>query len=599
MRRGDDLVGYYRRELSYLREMGREFAARYPKIAARLELATDESPDPHVERLIESFAFLTARLQYNIDAEFPEITSTLLGILYPQMIEPVPSMAIAHFDVDPAQGKLTSGYSVAKNTSLFARANGGLVCRFRTCYPLTLWPVEVEYADFESPDQYPFAGSRVSTVLRLRLRCHGADLSELEWRRLRFFLHGERRVAFELYQLLVQHVDSVVLRSADGSRVVPLSKQALRPVGFGDDEDVLPYPAHAHSAYRLLQEYFAFPDKFLFFDLEGLDAGFKGDTLDILILLDRPPGRRLAVNRDTFRLNCTPIVNLFRKSSEPIRWDHRTTEYRLVPDMRREKSTEIHSILRVSATSDADDGSRVFAPFYAYTHTMEQRGQKAFWHARRRPTGRADLPGTDVYLSFLDLEFNPAQPASQVVYAHTLCTNRRLAEQLSAGALLDIEEGVPRKAITCLTKPTPQGEPALDAAGQWRLISHLALNHLSLSEGRASLNALREILLLYSHSDHDTVKQQINGIVSMSSRRIVRRVGPDAWRGFCRGTEITLTFDEELYVGSSPFLLASVLNRFFALYTSVNSFTQLVIKSRQREGIWYQWQPMAGEQDIL
>ena len=230
---------------------------------------------------------------------------------------------------------------------------------------------------------------------------------------------------------------------------------------------------------------------------------------------------------------------------------------------------------------------------------MEQEGHQNFWLGRRRLTGRKDLPGTEMFLSFLNFNFSPSQPASEIVYAHTLCTNRDLALQVPDHAILQIEEAAPLSRITCLKKPTPQLTPELGGNTLWKLISHLSLNHLSLSEGSESLNALREILKLYNLSSRSSTDQQLAGIREMSCRKTVQRIGQEAWRGFCHGTEITLVFDEKMYVGNSAFLLASVLNRFFPLYASINSFTKLVIKSLQRDGVWKQWPPMVGEKSIL
>jgi len=597
----EDLLQYYKSELTYLRKMGSAFAEKYPKVAARLELGPDQCPDPHVERLIESFAFLTARIQRDIESQFPEITTALLGVLYPHLLNPIPSMAIARFEVDPDQMHLTSGYLIEKHTPLFAQTSQGLTCRFRTCYPVTLWPLEVIYAGFESTAQFDFIdAARAPAVLRLKLRCRGAKLQELELKRLRFYLNADRALANALYELLFCQVYRVAILPQDHlQQPIYLPEESILPVGFGLEEEMLPYPRHAHPAYRLLQEYFAFPEKFLFFDLDNVYTGASNDILDILILLNQIPREHLVIDKQTFCLGCAPIINLFRKTSEPIRLDHRRTEYRLVPDMRRERATEIHSILKVSASSNPEDETEVFEPFYSFNHCLENRQQKAFWHARRIPTGRKDLPGTDVLLSFLDLNFKPAHPPAQTVYAHTLCTNRELAQQLPAGARLQIEEGAPLSRISCLSKPSNAVEPPLGGATLWRLISALSLNHLSLSDGKESLEAVREILRLYCFSDQVSVQQEITGISEMTTRKVIRQLGNETWRGFCRGMEITLVFDEDLYVGSGALVLASVLNRFFALYASVNSFTQLVIKSKQREGVWKRWPPMAGEKIVL
>lgn len=600
--RGDgweNLLEHYNRELTYLRKVGGEFAKRYPKIASRLELGSGPSADPHVERLIESFAFLTARIQRDIDAEFPEITSALLGVVYPQFLNPVPSMAVAQFNVDPERGKITTGYSIDKHTALFAETPEGLPCRFRTCYPVVLWPLSVTYAGFESTDQFNFldTATRVATVLRVRIEVQQGSLKELDLKQLRFYLSGD--AAFKLHELIFCNTASVALLPEGAHRPIILPANSVTPVGFGSDEDVLPYPPHAHQAYGLLQEYFAFPEKFLFFDLHNLDRHASEKSFDIVFMLDAASRQRLLVDRESFRLGCTPISNLFRKTTEPIRLDQRQTEYDLVPDMRRERTTEIHSIQAVSLSSNPDDNTRVVEPFFSFHHEVETADHHAFWFATRQPVTRKDMTGTQMSIRLVDLDFQPGLPPAQTLFAHTLCTNRRLAEQLPAGARLQIEEAAPAAEIVCLTKPTQQLDPPLGTSTLWRLISHLSLNYLSLGGDAESLKALREILRLYSYLDDAVVNQQIMGIRDLACKNIVRRIGSDSWKGFCRGIEVNLVFDEELYVGGSAFLFASVLNRFFALYASVNSFTQLVIRSNHRDGIWKKWPPTIGEQTVL
>jgi type VI secretion system protein ImpG len=598
--RDNELLDYYQRELTYLRKMGAAYAERYPKIARRLELGPDQSADPNVERLIESFAFLTARIQRNFEADFPEITSGLLSLLYPQFQAPIPSTAIARFDVDPAQVKMTTGYTVAAGTPMFAATTGGNYCRFRSCYPVTLWPITVESAGFQSPDRYDFLDTaQVAAVLHLKLRAHGAAFRDLELRRLRFHIEANTLVANGLYALLFANLSGVALRGAAGKRPVRLEPTAVTPVGFHDDEAVLPYPPYAQPAYRLLQEYFHFPEKFLFFDVDGIDRAQADETLDLLFLFDRAPRERLAVDAATFALGATPIVNLFTKTSEPIRLNQRQTEYKLIPDLRRERASEIHTVFSVSASADARDPSRLLTPFFAFDHVPDEHKGQCFWHARRRPTENADMAGTDIWLSFLDLDLNPAMPAAQTVFAHTLCTNRSLAEQVSAGMLLDVEQAAPVTRTICVTKPSPQTNPPLGGDTFWRLVSHLSLNHLSLSGGPQSLAALREILRLHAVPGDAAGEQQIMGLRGLACRSVVRQMPHDVWRGFCRGTAITLEIDERNFVGSNPFLLAAVLNRFFGLYTSINSFTQLNVVGSQPTGLRKSWPPLSGDGPLL
>ena len=348
-----EFLRYYLDELAYLRRMGTEFARSYPKVAARLELTHGSSSDPHVERLIEAFAFLTARLERRLDLELPEICGGLLGVLYPNLVNPVPPLAIAQFQVDPEQGKLTSGRRIPRHTRLFTQTRSGSTCRFRTAYDVDLWPLEIENPGLHPRSAFKALDARtdVASVLSLRLRPQGVSLSELELSELRFHLHGESTLTSELYDLLGSALCGVALVGDEGESVTFLPETAVKAVGFGPDEDVIPSDARSHPGYRLLQEYLQFPAKFHFFDLSGFERVRARETLDLLFLLRRSPQRRLAIERDTILLGCTPIQNLFAKTSEPIRVDHRRVEYRLVGDARREAITEIHSIASVSLSS--------------------------------------------------------------------------------------------------------------------------------------------------------------------------------------------------------------------------------------------------------
>ena len=603
----DDLLTYYERELSFLRQMGAEFSAKYPKIASRLLLEADKSEDPHVERLIQAFAFLAARVHHKINDEFPEITEALLGVLYPHYLAPIPSMSIVQFVLDPDQGKLTSGHRIERGATLYSQPVSGSPCRFRTCYPVTLWPIEVASARLDSLDRLGPAPKSAVGVIRLELRClGGTTFTELELDHLRFSLQGESPLVYALYELLFNNTCEVHLRPPGGQsglKPIVLSRRCLGPVGFGPDEGMLPYTARSFLGYRLLQEYFAFPEKFLFCDLCELDratrAGF-GDGMEILIFVDHMPRIEQPVTKETFRLGCTPIVNLFDQIAEPIRLNHAQTEYWVIPDVRRQSATEVYSVEAVTSTSPHLEEAIHFQPFYSFKHAFERERQQAFWYATRRPSPKKGDTGTDVYISLVDLNFRPTLPAVETLTIHTTCTNRDLPGKLPFGGErgdFELEGAAPLSRIRCLRKPTETGRPPLRHGAQWRLISHLSLNYLSICEG--SREALQEILKLYDFSDSSVIRQQINGITNVTSRQVVGRPASMPWNGFCRGLEVTIEFDEEKYVGSGVFLFASVLEKFLGLYTSLNSFSQLIATTQQREGPLKRWLPRAGEQILL
>jgi type VI secretion system protein ImpG len=605
----DELLTYYQQELAFMRQMGAEFAAQYPKIAGRLLLDPNRCEDPHVERLIQGFAFLAARIRNKLDDDFPELTDALLQVLYPHYLAPIPSFSIVQFSIDPDQGKLTGGHKINRGELVLSRSVSGTPCQFRTCYPMTLWPLEVAAARFDAPDRMnPPAGAAVA--LRLELRCLGGiQFSELQLESLRFFLNAEGPLAFGLYEMLSRNVCGLEVRSAGGEKVplrVRLPARCIRMVGFDADEGLLPYTARSFVGYRLLQEYFAYPEKFLFVDVCELKPAMGmglGDKVELVIFLNRLPRIEQAVSAETFRLGCTPIINLFGQIAEPIRLDRSQTEYRVIPDVRRQNSTEIYSIESVTSVTPYQSEPVVFQPFYSFKHTAERERQEAFWYMTRRPSPRKGDEGTDVYLSLVDLNYRPTIPSVETLTLHTTCTNRDLPGKLPFGrdsgprGDFQLDRPAPVSGIHCLRKPTDSARVPLRRSAHWRLLSHLSLNYLSICEG--GREALQEILQLYDFWGTTAIQQQITGITDVRSRRVVARPPSMGWNGFCRGIETTIEFDEEKYVGSGVFLFASVLERFLGLYSSLNSFSQLVAVSKQREEPLKRWPPRAGDQILL
>jgi len=599
----DHLLNYYERELTFIRKMGAEFAQKYPKIAGRLLLEPDRCADPHTERLIEAFAFIAGRIFQKIDDDFPEIVESLLSIVYPHYINPIPSMSVVR--VEPLKQTIpAAGYLIAEGTALYSKPVGGTPCRFRTAYPVVLWPVEIVSAGLRDPKKL-VKGAQQAIVIQLKA-FNGQNFSQLGWESLRVFLNGPHQHVFHLYELLcnnVCHVECESRTRQGQAAVFALGPAAIRPVGFGANEVMLPVTRRSFPGYVYLQEYFSFPEKYLFFDLNGLTqtrGRDVSDTLEIWIYLDRSAKADLVINQDTFLLNATPVVNLFHRVAEPIRVEQYKTEYHVFPDIRRQDTTEVFSVDRVTSTSTAAPGKVLdFKPFYSIRHHLDEgagRGQEAFWHLQRRPSGIKGDGGAEVFLSFIDLGFNPMDPGVETLTAHTTCTNRDLPARLPFGdptGDFTLEIAAPVARITCLMKPTPPRRPPLGGSMQWRLISHLALNHLSLVQGGEE--ALREILQLYDFEDTPTTRQQIEGIHSIQSRPITKRVG----QAFCRGVQVAVEFDEDKYVGAGLYLFASVLERFLGQYVSVNSFSQLVARTVQKKGALKIWPPRNGDRVLL
>ncbi len=602
----EDLLPYYERELKFIRHLAGEFAEKYPKVAGRLKLQPDACEDPHVERLIESFAILAGRIHHKLDDEFPEITESLLDVLYPHYLRPIPSQAIVQFQMTATES-IPESLIVPAGTPAHSKPDGGNVCSFRTCYPVTVSPLRVVNASVSPIDRFATPGlpREAAAVIRLEMECLGGlRLEQLPLDCIRFYLNGESAAVHTLYEFLFLNSLGITVRPSPAptdTQAQLLPAGALEPVGFAVAEGILPYSDRSFLGYRLLQEYFTFPEKFFFVDLKlkGLSRRGFGRAFEISILLKQPdqPHRLVALGQavgpETFQLGCTPVVNLFERVAEPIRLSQTKTEYHVVPDQYRQLQTEVYSVDHVSSSNYLDE-VQVYEPFYSLRHGAESPRQ--YWHTHRRSSFRKNDDGTEVYLSLVDLDFNASVPPVDTLTVRVTCTNRDQAARVRATGEfgeLELERAMVRARF--VRRPSAPGRPPSRRGLQWRLISHLSLNHLSIvKDGQV---ALQEILRLYDFSSDPVIRSQIAGITEVTSRSCVSRVISETGVTFCRGTDVTLDFDENQYIGSGVYLLACVLQRFLGLYSAVNSFSR--VTARTKKGVLKRWPPLAGEQFLL
>ncbi len=605
----EPLLDHYNRELDYIRRLGAEFARENPLIAGRLGLGPSGTvEDPHVARLIESFAFISARTRQKLEDDFPELTSALLGVLYPHYLAPLPSMAIARFDAQP---ELTSGHTLPRHTLVETDPVDGEPCLFRTGYPVTLWPIGISDAALVRRPfsiTVPPGAQDAVAVLRLVLDGLSKDVSfaELQPESLRLFISAPVPACHHLYELLVNNVLEVAVATGpDDKKPIPLGADAIQPVGFGRDELLLPVPARSFSGYSILTEFFVFREKFLFVDIAGIDRRALrqiGNHLELYLYLR---GTAQVAEQDVtptaFSLGCTPIVNLFEHRADPIQLDDERHEYRVVPDSRRQQATEVYAIQAVHATR-ADGSARAFHPLYGFTHGVRDHLAAGHWVSVRRPAPGAD-PGTDVFIQLVDSESEPMSLDEPVLSVETLCTNRDLPSHLPFGGgqprLALAEGGAPIAGIACLTKPTRTVRPSLGHGTMWRLISHLSLNHLSITGADDGAAALREIMALYDFRDSDETRAWIDGISSVTSSRVLRRVRSEGRTGMANGLEVRVTLRPERFAAGGLFVFASVLERFLGLYAHVNGFTQMVLSVEGQEGEVRRWAPRAGDRPLL
>lgn len=593
----DPLLDFYERELAFIRAEGREFARRYPKLAGRLRLSDAENiEDPHVSRLIEAFALLCARLRIKMEDEFPEICHSMLQALYPQYLAPIPPVTICQLKLTDLSLDVPTGRQHRRGERLETEPVDGVQCAFRLCYDTQVLPLTIQSATYIEPplpfDVEPSWKNSVQAAIQLRLASQSEKLplNKMRFQHLRLYLGGSTALGNELYEVFFRDALGIGLYQPKSSQGTWLPNQAICPVGFERDQGLLDEDPRTIKAYNLLWEFFACPEKFRFVDLKLDDvwanAAGDGEYVDLVILLKKTNQVvKRELQSDTLRLSCSPIINLFEHRAEPFRLSENQTEYRIIPTARKPQGMEVISVDRVSASGPGGQEQRKFTPFYLPSHHQQAQSEAMYWHStrRRRLSEEAEGDrGTEVYLTLVDLCSRPQSFAEWTLHVTTTCCNRDLVARLPFGggrpkvALRDAGGAI---TVEFLLPPTQTVRPVKPDEYFWRLISHLGLNHLTLSNNQNGAEALREILSLYNPNNSEESKRAIQSIQSVSYNRGVGRMVSDVGTGFCRGIDIEVIVDEERLVGMGPYLFSTVLNNFFALFATINSFTRLTVRT--------------------
>ncbi|AEA62869.1 type VI secretion system baseplate subunit TssF [Burkholderia gladioli] len=625
------LLRYYNRELQHVREMGAEFASAYPKIAGRLGMEGFECADPYVERLLEGFAFLAARVQLKLDAQYPVFTQHLLEMVYPHYLSPIPSMAVVQLHPDTAEDLPPAGHAVARHTVLRSLTGFGerTACEYRTAHEVRLWPLELAEARyFDTPAALaaaglvPPPGRAARAGLRLRFRTlAGAEAKMLALDTLPVYLAGADELPALLYEQLLANGLGYTVRTASASEgeFVELhhERAALRASGFDEEQAMLPYGSRSFSGYRLLQEYFACPERFRFVEFTGLRALLaraRGKEFEIVVWLDRSVARlHNAIDAGNFRLFCTPAANLFERRADRIHLQGGRTEYHILGDRTRPMDFEVHSVLEVQGYGDRQEPEQRFLPFYDSNSRNWHGGQAAFYTLRREPRllstrqkqngARSSYVGSETFIALVDGKDAPYATSLRQLGLRLLCTNRDLPLHMPVGKSytdFTLDTDAPVASIRCVAGPTRPRAPVATGETAWRLISHLQLNYLSLleDEGEQGAASLREMLGLYHDEFDAAARRQVEGIRQASARPVTRRVPVPGPITYGRGLEITLTCADAAFEGSSAFLLGSVLQHFLARYVSLNAFTETVLRTQERNEV-ARWPATPGKRPIL
>jgi type VI secretion system protein ImpG len=619
-----NLLRLYNDELGHLKEVGAEFAKEFPKIAARLSMDGVEVTDPYVERLLEGFAFLAARVQLKIDAEHPRLIQHLLETVYPGFLSPMPSTMIARMRPDPLDPNLARGFSVKRGSALHSDTVRGqnTRCEFRTAHDVTLWPVEIDAVQYftHAPD-LPIAhlppARQVRGGLRIRLKASaGLKFSQLPMDQLSFYISAGDDVAFRLHELvlgasLATWVQGGASRSPNQGYADGASVEA---VGYDDDQALLPDTLRGFSGHRLLQEYAALPQRFLFFSVTDLArrlARIESSECEIVLLFGRgEPALESLVDANSLALYCTPAINLFPKRLDRIQLGPGSFEHHAVPDRTRPMDYEVHTIESVTGFGTGQVAEQRFLPLYATFHE-ESRNHGAFYTLRREPRllssrqrlegPRSAYIGQEVFLSLVDPRNAPYREDIRQVSLTALVTNRDLPTLLPGSAstwALDVAG--PAGRIETMRGPSRPVQRIARGDVGWSLVSLLTLNYLSIAgeDPRRAASALRSLMALHGPEQDVSWAKQVEGIQAVDARAVVRRLPFPGPLTFGCGVEVTTTVDELGFQGSSAFLLGCVLEHFYARHASANSFSETIVRSATRGEI-LRSQPRIGSKAML
>ncbi|ELY3416700.1 type VI secretion system baseplate subunit TssF [Cronobacter sakazakii] len=621
-------LDYYNKELTYMREMAQEFALQHPKIAARLGMHGIEIADPYVERLIEAFCFMSARVQIKLDAGFPQFTQRLLDIIYPNYTSPVPSMGVVQLKPDFKEGDLTHGYTVARHSAFYSPIAPGEAtrCEFRNGHAVTLWPLEITEArltslppDIPSTAKFVLPVQRLKGALRIKLKLHEnlrfSQLAGLE--QLPVYIDGDERVVSHIFELIhTAHVAMMIHGKTSGGNVDTLvTEMPLTFEGLNPEQSLLPAQWNIFHGHTLLQEYFTCRQRFYFFTLTQLSEGLKkidSNEAEIIILLDNAPQDLVAhITAARFLLFCTPVINLFPKQMDRIEINRALNEFHVVADRSRPLDYEIFSISKVAGQQAESSNEVTFSPLFQTRHYHHGNAGRYFSHTRRPRTldknvrhyeTRTSYRGTEVFISLVDQHEAPFSDDLRYLSVDALVTNRDLPVLLSRSGHFDLimTDAAPVESARFVCAPSFPHSPFAEGEYAWRLIRQLSFNYQPLADMDHSTGgeALRKMLRLFiSHSDREA-STQIDALVGCKSEPIVRRLPDDGLLIYGRGVRCTLTVDEAGFSGISPYLFGLIMENYIARHAAINVFTETELVSMQRGRI-SRWKARPGRRGVL
>lgn len=598
-----NFLNYYHDELLSLREKGGIFAKKHPDIAEKLDIKNGESSDPQTERIIESVAYMAAKLHQKIDSNAQNIAFFLLSALYPNLITVFPPCGIAKFE-DENIASNPDKLLIKKGTSLFINSKNNIECQFKTLYPITLYPLSITNVQLLKTGRK--IGGLDGWSLEISIMTKSVPIELLGTSDLLFYINFDIiEDSLAVYESIFSDPKrNVFLRINE--KFIKIDNSKIIPCGFQKEESVSPVPDYSTNSFQLFQELLYFKQKFMFFRIIGIDDLIKNSGIsnihDFSISIDvNVSNERLVeiINNNSILLNAVPIVNLFPVTSDPFRFDGTKTKYLLLADQTRDKSIEIHSISEIHTINTETQKDYSIQPyFFLSTDSDTNTLHDLYWVFSRESSTLRNLDGFDTYISFIDTKMNPYKSYSDIVYAKLLCTNRFETRDIPIFSKMYIDNlesgGYYAKLISKLTKPINFSEENCDL---WNLIQQLTTNHISFSTLNNMIDHLKSIFNIFAVDSKLKAEELFNGIDHISVKEIIRRFGKDAWRGFVKGLEITVEVSEKY--NQFNYLLTCILNQYLSDIISINSFVELKILSPITHEIKAYWPPISGKQNLI
>ncbi len=608
----EELLKYYNQELAYLRKQGTKFAEAYPKIGGRLKLGADNTDDPFVGRMVESFAFLSARLQCKLDEQTDELADAFINLMYPHYELPLPAYTILKFEPKKSSDQCTT---IPRNTNLAAQLND-TTCTFTTNYKTKVWPISITKLQYQKDisNLRDDIDSQTKACLAFEFQSlkNGVNVSELKIDKLRLYMNIGSIFAQTLLARLHNNVDSIILmNSNDGSQIIKLDARShLRPVGFADDEFLLPYPAHVLTSFRLLTEYFAYPEKFYFIDIINLHRHIPhqwGDSFKLYLLFNQYDTELVdVIDMHSLQLGCTPVLNIFEKQAETIRVDNTQYEYQVIADHTAQtEQLEVYQIQGIDLVS-ASNKHYYCLPYFSRSFNDAEQTKGIYWTAQRKTCaslGEYHLPGHETFVRLNDTDLDPGDANHLLLAPQVLCTNRNMACTLpfsSNGLTWSFTHGQHEliSATRALRSISQTRYRKNELSKRSDIIGHVAMNHFGYGHDNENLAMLKSALKLYCYdSEHDSLLLT-KGISAVHTKKITQRHLLQGKYTFCSGIEFCIEIDTDYFPIYSAYLFGCVMHHFLNGQCSVNSFIKLIIQSKQKEEL-YQWPVSLGQKSML